>query len=145
MKKIRFFFSPKVVKTTPKSCILMAVGRFFFLCSPDCPKQRRTSFPFYNFFYTIVSPKVSDVYHLVCCRLVSDLGDFSYNIILFYFVLYIVLTFFYLRLTWWNKKKMMPTILQMSLTKHYLTTNHKIPQTVSYFHFNDGVTIIFSL
>ena len=27
----------------------MAVGSFF-LCSPDCPKQPRTSFPFYNFF-----------------------------------------------------------------------------------------------
>ena len=97
---------------------------------------------FFKFCGLLRKPKL---YHLVCCRLVSDVGDFSYNIILFYFVLYIVLTFFYLRLTWWNKKKMMPTILQMSLTKHYLTTNHKIPQTVSYFHFNDGVTIIFSL
>ena len=39
----------KVEKTTPKSCILMAIGRFF-LWSPDCPKQPRTSFLFYKFF-----------------------------------------------------------------------------------------------
>ena len=38
----------------------MAVGSFF-LCSHDCPKQPRTSFPFYDFFYTIVSAKVSDL------------------------------------------------------------------------------------
>ena len=32
----------------------MAVGRVFFLCSPNCPKQPRTSFPFYKFFYTTI-------------------------------------------------------------------------------------------
>jgi hypothetical protein len=31
----------------------------FFLCSPNCPKQPRTSFLFYKFFYPIVSAKVS--------------------------------------------------------------------------------------
>ena len=36
----------------------MAVGSF--LCSPIRPKQPRTSFPFYKFFYPIVSAKVSD-------------------------------------------------------------------------------------
>ena len=36
----------------------------FFLCSPDCPKQPRTSFPFYKFFYPIVSAKVSGYYIL---------------------------------------------------------------------------------
>ena len=41
----------------------MAVGSFF-LCSPDCPKQSRTSFPSYKFFYTIVFAKVS-----VCTQL----------------------------------------------------------------------------
>jgi len=49
----------KVEKTTPKSCVLKAVGRVFFLCSPDCPKQPRTSFSFYKFFYPIVSATVS--------------------------------------------------------------------------------------
>ena len=37
----------------------MAIGTFFSLCSPDCPKQPRTSFPFYKLFYPIVSAKVS--------------------------------------------------------------------------------------
>ena len=31
----------------------------FFLCSHNCPKQARTSFPFYKSFYSIVSAKVS--------------------------------------------------------------------------------------
>ena len=29
------------------------------LCITDCPKQPRTSFPFYKFFYPIISAKVS--------------------------------------------------------------------------------------
>ena len=37
----------------------MAVGSFFCLCSPVYPKHLRSSIPFYKFFYTIVSPKVS--------------------------------------------------------------------------------------
>ena len=36
----------------------MEVG-IFFLCSPDCPKQPRTSFPFYKFFYTTISCRIS--------------------------------------------------------------------------------------
>ena len=61
LKNLKMFFCPqKVEKITSKSCILMAVGRFF-LCSPDCPKQPRTSFPFYKLFYPIVSAKVSGV------------------------------------------------------------------------------------
>ena len=37
----------------------MAVG-IFFLCSPACPKQPRTSFPFYKFFYPTISAKISE-------------------------------------------------------------------------------------
>ena len=37
----------------------MAVGSFF-LCSPDCPKQPRTSIPFYKFFYPTISGRISD-------------------------------------------------------------------------------------
>ena len=37
----------------------MAVGSFF-LSSPVCPKQPRTSFPFYRFFYPFVSANVSE-------------------------------------------------------------------------------------
>ena len=45
-------------KKTSKVADLWQFG-FFFLCSPDCPKKPRTSFPFYKFFYPIVSAKVS--------------------------------------------------------------------------------------
>jgi len=31
----------------------------FFLCISDCPKQFRTSFPFYKFFYPIISARIS--------------------------------------------------------------------------------------
>ena len=31
----------------------------FFLCSPACPKQPRTSFPFYKLFYTTISARIS--------------------------------------------------------------------------------------
>ena len=58
-KKKKNFFPQKVEKTTPKHCILLAVGSFFSLCSPDCSKQPRTSFPFYNFFYPIISGRIS--------------------------------------------------------------------------------------
>ena len=33
----------------------------FFLCSPDCPKQPRTSFPFYKFFYPTIWSKICDL------------------------------------------------------------------------------------
>ena len=57
LKILKKIFCPqKVEKTTSKCCILMTVGSGFFLCSPELP---RTSFPFYKFFYPIVSAKVS--------------------------------------------------------------------------------------
>ena len=37
----------------------MAVGRGFFLCSPGCPKQPETSFPFYKIFYPTISGRIS--------------------------------------------------------------------------------------
>ena len=37
-------------KNTWKSCLLMAVGSFFFLCSPDCPKSPELHFCFINSF-----------------------------------------------------------------------------------------------
>ena len=42
-----------------KSYILMAF-ECFFLCSPDCPKQPITSFPFYKFFYPTISGGISE-------------------------------------------------------------------------------------
>ena len=32
----------------------------FFLCSPNCPKQPRTSFPFYKLFYPTISDRISE-------------------------------------------------------------------------------------
>ena len=58
VKKIKNIFFENIVVSALKSCILMAVW-ISFLCSPNCPKQPRTSFPFYEFFYTIISAKVS--------------------------------------------------------------------------------------
>jgi hypothetical protein len=33
----------------------------FFLCSPACPKQPRTSIPFYKFFYLTI-------WYIICAR-----------------------------------------------------------------------------
>ena len=38
----------------------MAV-KVFFLCSPNCPKQHRSSFPFFKFFYLTISGRISGV------------------------------------------------------------------------------------
>ena len=46
-------------KRPQKVAYLWQLG-VLFLCSHDCPKQPRTSFPFYKFLYPIVSAKVSD-------------------------------------------------------------------------------------
>ena len=35
---------------------------FFRCCSPKCTKQSRTSFPFYRFFYTTISCRISAYY-----------------------------------------------------------------------------------
>ena len=52
------FSHKKLKKPSQKVAYLWQLG-VFFLCSPDCPKQPRTSVPFYKFFYPIVSAKVS--------------------------------------------------------------------------------------
>ena len=53
---------PKLVSMT--SCLLerweYGSWELFFLCSPDCPKHPRNSFPFYKFFYTTISCRISD-------------------------------------------------------------------------------------
>ena len=68
MQNFKFFFFPqKVEKTTPKICILMAVGSFFFLCCPNCTKQPRTSFLFHKLFYPTISGRISDYTALTEC------------------------------------------------------------------------------
>jgi hypothetical protein len=52
----------ETLKKKPKSCILMAVGSFYFSAVPtaqNSPKQPRTSFPFYKFFYPTISGRIS--------------------------------------------------------------------------------------
>ena len=63
LKKIKLFLDLENIKKLPKKSYLWQ-SEVFFLCSPDCPKQPKYSFPFYKFFYTIVSAKVSGTYVL---------------------------------------------------------------------------------
>ena len=55
-KSVAYFFN--FFKLFQKVAYLWQLG-VFSLCSPDCPKHPRNSFPFYKFFYLIVSAKVS--------------------------------------------------------------------------------------
>ena len=52
------FWPQKVEKTFQKVAYTYGSREVFFLCSPDCPKQPRTSFPFYKFSYTIICSKI---------------------------------------------------------------------------------------
>ena len=76
-----FFCPQKVEKTNSKSCLFMAVGSCFFLCSPACPKQPRTSFPFYKFFYTFIYAKI-------CGYGPHDCGGIGATIAHFMFLVY---------------------------------------------------------
>ena len=49
--------STKSWKNHPKK--LHTSWDFFSLCSPDCPKLPRTSFPYYRFFYPAISCEIS--------------------------------------------------------------------------------------
>ena len=51
--------STKSWKNHPKKLHTYGSWEFFFLCSPACPKQPRTSFLFYNFFYPTISARIS--------------------------------------------------------------------------------------
>ena len=60
-QKIFFiFFDHKKLKKPPQKVAYLWQLGVFFLCSPNCPKHPRTSFPFYILFYPIVSAKVSE-------------------------------------------------------------------------------------
>ena len=52
LKKFNFFFCPqKVEKTTPKSCLLMAVGRVFFSSAQTAQNSPELHFRFINSFF----------------------------------------------------------------------------------------------
>ena len=48
------------LKNQPKKLHTYGSWEVFFLCSPDCPKQPRTSFPLYKLFYPKNSGRISD-------------------------------------------------------------------------------------
>ena len=56
---VAFFDLENIKKPPQKVAYLWQLGGFF-LCSPDCPKQPKTSFPFHKFFYTTISCRISD-------------------------------------------------------------------------------------
>ena len=66
------FFDHKKLKKPLQKVAHNRPRPFFFLCSPDCPKQPRTSFPFYKFFYPIVSAKVSVHKIVITLDLIPD-------------------------------------------------------------------------
>ena len=54
-KFLKISFAHKKLKKPPEKVAYLWQLGGFFLCSPDCPKQPRTSFPFHKFFYTTSS------------------------------------------------------------------------------------------
>ena len=56
-----FFVHKKLKKPPQKVAYLWQLG-LFFLCSPVCPKQPRTSFLFNKFFYTFICDKFCDLF-----------------------------------------------------------------------------------
>ena len=53
LEKIKKYFAHKKLHTYNS-------WEFFSLCSPNCQKLPRPSFPFYKFFYTTISAKISE-------------------------------------------------------------------------------------
>ena len=67
------FLQDHMLNAPQKVAYLWQLG-VSFLCSPECPKQPGTSFPFYKFFYTIVSLNIEyDVLNL-CSTTLLGLG-----------------------------------------------------------------------
>jgi hypothetical protein len=58
-KNLKFFFAHiKLKKPTQKVAYFWQL-EVLFLCNTDCPKQPRTSFPFFKFFYPTISGRIS--------------------------------------------------------------------------------------
>ena len=70
-KKKLIFFAHKKLKKHPKKLHTYGSWELFFLCSPACTKQPRTSFPFYNFFYLTISARISGFMQLKQIDLVN--------------------------------------------------------------------------
>ena len=58
---LKLFFALENIKKHLEKVHTYGSWDSFFLCSPDCPKQPRTSFPFYKFFYTTISGRIPNL------------------------------------------------------------------------------------
>ena len=54
------YFDLENIKKPPQKVAYLWKLGVFFLCSPNCLKQPRTSFPFYELFYPTISGRISD-------------------------------------------------------------------------------------
>jgi hypothetical protein len=62
VRMLKYFFAHKKLKKPPQKVAYLWQLGVFLICSPDCPKQPRTSFPFYKLFYTTIFARISDPY-----------------------------------------------------------------------------------
>ena len=67
LKYFEFFFTHKKLKKPPQKVAYLWQLGVFFLCSPACPKQPKTSFLFYKFFYSSILCRISGLYQLSSC------------------------------------------------------------------------------
>ena len=58
-----FFGHKKLKKKHLKKLLTYGSWEVFFLCNPYCPKQPRTSFPFYKLFYATILCSISAYSH----------------------------------------------------------------------------------
>jgi amino acid transporter len=58
-RKLKKKNAHKKLKKPPSKIAYLWQFGVFFLCSPDYPKQPRTSIPFYKFFYPTISGRIS--------------------------------------------------------------------------------------
>ena len=72
-KNLKINFCPQKLGTPPQKVAYLWQLGVVFLCSPDCPKQPRTSFPFYNFFYPTISCRISGQNSNLHCFLRGDM------------------------------------------------------------------------
>ena len=81
MLKSIFFFAHKILKKPPqKVAYLWQLEVVFFLCSPDFPKQPRTSFPFYKFFDTTILCRISgSIYQASKCMKRAGWVDYAHH------------------------------------------------------------------
>ena len=58
-KILKIFFAHNKLKKPPQKVAYLWQLEFFLLCSPACPKQPRSSFPFYKLFHATISGRIS--------------------------------------------------------------------------------------